>query len=125
MVRTESITVRKIPASAKYVLEIPRVSFEKQGSFVQPAANLHSIKGQTSSVMVVPHNSRLTMAWDCCILQYCLMAHFLKNVFASGLSVMVQRLAPSLNNQSPQCLGSQESKRFRVMVSRLEYGSHP
>ena len=35
-----------------------------------------------------------------CILQYCLIAHFLKNEPPSGLSVIVITLAPSLNNQS-------------------------
>ena len=91
-----------MPTSAKYVLDIPKSSLEKHGSEIHSAENLHSINGQTSNVMVVPHNNRLTIAWDCCILQYCLMAHFLKNEFASGLSVMVLRLAPSLKKQSPK-----------------------
>ena len=89
-----------MPTSAKYVLETPKISAEKQGPAVHSAANLHSINGQTSRVMVVPHNSKLTTAWDCCILQYCLMAHFLKNEPGSRLSVMVQTLAPSLKKQS-------------------------
>jgi hypothetical protein len=93
-----------MPVSAKYVLETPKISSEKQGPAVHSAVNLHSINGQTSSVMVVPHNNRLTIAWDCCILQYCLMAHFLKNDFASGLFVMVQWLPPSLKKQSPKSL---------------------
>lgn len=96
------MTAKKMPTSAKYVLDIPKSSLEKHGSEVHSAENLHSINGQTSNVMVVPHNNRLTIAWDCCILQYCLMAHFLKNEFASGLSVMVLRLAPSLKKQSPK-----------------------
>ena len=111
-----------MPTSAKYVLDIPKISLEKHGSETHSAENLHSINGQTSSVMVVPHNNRLTIAWDCCILQYCLMAHFLKNEFASGLSVMVQRLAPSLKKQSPKLLQKEPRDSFFPCsaVSRLE-----
>ena len=120
---TENITVKKMPASAKYVLEIPKNSLEKQEPPVHPAANLHSINGQTSSVMVVPHNNRLTTAWDCCILQYCRIAHFLKIEPDSPLSVIQLRRPPSLKKQSasyaPSLHVAQGSSQLRLHIQHI------
>ena len=56
------MTVKKMTVSAKYVLDIPKNSFGKQGPALHSAVNLQLISGQTRRVMVVPHNKRLTTA---------------------------------------------------------------
>jgi len=100
------------------VLEIPRKEPEKQGPVEQFEANLHSMSGHTSNVMVVPQSKRLTTAWDCCILQYCLITHFFKKVVGGRSSVMAQRLASSLKKQSPKTAGKNDG----AILGRIHKG---
>ena len=76
MRRTHIITVKKIESKPRYVAGMPKIVSLKQKESAHEDSKRQRTYGQTSSVMVVPHKSNPTTAWDCCIRQYCRITHF-------------------------------------------------